>query len=49
MPEHQRRVRDRRAADQHPAHRHRDKDDLGAKPLDEFIEEITGEIAGRSL
>jgi threonyl-tRNA synthetase len=29
--------------------RHRDKDDLGAKPLDEFIAEITGEIRKRSL
>ena len=29
--------------------RHRDKDDLGAKPLDQFIKEITGEIKNRSL
>jgi threonyl-tRNA synthetase len=29
--------------------RHRDKDDLGAKPLDAFIADITAEIAGRSL
>ena len=29
--------------------RHRDKDDLGAKPLDEFISEVTGEIRSRSL
>jgi threonyl-tRNA synthetase len=29
--------------------RHRDKDDLGAKPLDQFIEEITAEIRERSL
>jgi threonyl-tRNA synthetase len=29
--------------------RHRDKDDLGAKPLDEFIAEITAEIRSRSL
>jgi hypothetical protein len=29
--------------------RHRDKDDLGAKPLDEFIAEITTEIKSRSL
>jgi threonyl-tRNA synthetase len=29
--------------------RHRDKDDLGAKPLDEFIAEITAEIRERSL
>ncbi len=28
---------------------HRDKDDLGAKPLDEFIAEITNEIESRSL
>jgi threonyl-tRNA synthetase len=29
--------------------RHRDKDDLGAKPLDQFIAEITAEIRERSL
>ena len=29
--------------------RHRTKDDLGAKPLDEFIANITGEIKTRSL
>ena len=29
--------------------RHRDKDDLGAKPLDEFIAEIKEEISNRSL
>ena len=29
--------------------RHRDKDDLGAKPLDQFIKEITEEIANRTL
>ena len=29
--------------------RHRDKDDLGAKPLDQFIKEITEEIKNRSL
>ena len=29
--------------------RHRDLDDLGAKPLDEFIADITAEIRGRSL
>jgi len=29
--------------------RHRDKDDLGAIPLDEFIANITGEIRSRSL
>jgi len=29
--------------------RHRDKNDLGAKPLDEFIANITGEIKTRSL
>ena len=29
--------------------RHRDKDDLGAKPLDQFIKEITEEIKTRSL
>jgi threonyl-tRNA synthetase len=29
--------------------RHRDKDDLGARPLDEFIAEITDEIRSRSL
>ena len=29
--------------------RHRDKDDLGAVPLDEFIANITAEIASRSL
>ena len=29
--------------------RHRDKDDLGTKPLDEFIAEITAEIKNRSL
>ncbi|MEI6178184.1 MAG: His/Gly/Thr/Pro-type tRNA ligase C-terminal domain-containing protein [Verrucomicrobiota bacterium] len=29
--------------------RHRDKNVLGAKPLDEFIAEITGEIRRRSL
>jgi threonyl-tRNA synthetase len=29
--------------------RHRDKDDLGAKPLEEFIAEITQEIRSRSL
>ena len=29
--------------------RHRDKDDLGAKPLDEFLAEITEEIRSRSL
>ncbi len=29
--------------------RHHDKDDLGAKPLDEFIAEITAEIKSRSL
>lgn len=29
--------------------RHRDKDDLGAKPLADFIAEITAEIASRSL
>jgi threonyl-tRNA synthetase len=29
--------------------RHRDKDDLGAKPLDQFIAEITTEIRERSL
>jgi hypothetical protein len=49
MPEHQRRVRDRRAADQHLAHRHRDKDDLGAKPLADFIAEIRHEIMSRCL
>lgn len=29
--------------------RHRDKDDLGAKPLEQFIEEITAEIRERRL
>ena len=29
--------------------RHRDKDDLGAKPLDQFIKELTEEIKNRSL
>jgi threonyl-tRNA synthetase len=29
--------------------RHRDKDDLGTKPLDQFIEEITAEIRERRL
>ncbi len=29
--------------------RHRDKDDLGAKPLDAFIAELTAEIRSRSL
>jgi threonyl-tRNA synthetase len=29
--------------------RHRDKDDLGAKPLNEFIAEITAEIRERRL
>lgn len=29
--------------------RHRDKDDLGAKPLDQFIAEITAEIRERAL
>jgi threonyl-tRNA synthetase len=29
--------------------RHRDKDDLGAKPLDQFIAEITDEIRERML
>jgi threonyl-tRNA synthetase len=29
--------------------RHHDKDDLGTKPLDEFIAEITAEIKSRSL
>jgi threonyl-tRNA synthetase len=29
--------------------RHRDKDDLGAKPLDQFIKELTEEIKTRSL
>ena len=29
--------------------RHRDKEDLGAKPLGEFIAEITAEIASRGL
>jgi threonyl-tRNA synthetase len=29
--------------------RHRDKDDLGAKPLDAFIAELTEEIRSRSL
>jgi threonyl-tRNA synthetase len=29
--------------------RHRDKDDLGSKPLDQFIAEITAEIRERSL
>ena len=29
--------------------RHRDKDDLGAKPLDQFIADITAEIRERSL
>jgi len=29
--------------------RHRDQDDLGAKPLDEFISNITEEIRSRSL
>ncbi len=29
--------------------RHRDKDDLGTKPLDQFIAEITGEVGSRSL
>ena len=29
--------------------RHRDKDDLGVKSLEEFIAEVTGEIRSRSL
>jgi threonyl-tRNA synthetase len=29
--------------------RHRDKDDLGAKPLGDFIAEIAAEIKSRSL
>jgi threonyl-tRNA synthetase len=29
--------------------RHRDQDDLGAKPLADFIAEITAEIKNRSL
>ncbi len=29
--------------------RHRDQDDLGAKPLDTFIAEITAEIRERRL
>jgi threonyl-tRNA synthetase len=29
--------------------RHRDKDDLGAKPLEAFISELTTEIQSRSL
>ena len=29
--------------------RHRDKDDLGAKPLDQFLTEIKEEIGSRSL
>ncbi|MFZ9936905.1 MAG: threonine--tRNA ligase [Luteolibacter sp.] len=29
--------------------RHRDKDDLGTKPLDQFIAEITAEVGSRSL
>jgi threonyl-tRNA synthetase len=29
--------------------RHRDKDDLGTKPLDQFIAEITEEVGSRSL
>ncbi|MCB1134298.1 MAG: threonine--tRNA ligase, partial [Verrucomicrobiae bacterium] len=29
--------------------RHRDKDDLGAKPLDQFIAEVTAEIAARGI
>jgi threonyl-tRNA synthetase len=29
--------------------RHRDKDDLGAKPLADFIAEISNEIQNRSL
>ena len=39
----------REAEDGTVAIRHRDKDDLGAKPLDEFIAEISAEIRSRSL